>query len=304
MNSVEFIEEASATLKVDKRTIEDAYRCTPTQQRLFSLTGKGSTAYIKRWILKLQADVDLVYFRAAVQTVVDRLPILRSRIFYSLQHGYVQVVIRSDIVWEHCNTLREHLVNADARAWDETAPLCRYVLTDTDESEKRHFVWTMHHLQYDGWSFSVLAQLVEQAYVGIRDLNIQPFKSFVEHLDSKDVTAARDFWKATLYESGSIAFPPLSSADYMPNPQAVLSRRCSRTPRVPGISRTTLLRAALALVLCQHTGSEEVTFGSLVSGRNEPLEGIEHVVGPTIATVPLHLAPRRDTTVHLFLSRV
>jgi non-ribosomal peptide synthetase component F len=54
---------------------------------------------------------------------------------------------------------------------------------------------------------------------------------------------------------------------------------------------------AWALVLAYNTNSEDVVFGSTVTGRGAGLQGIEDLSGPTIATVSLRIKVNRGESV-------
>ena len=56
-----------------------------------------------------------------------------------------------------------------------------------------------------------------------------------------------------------------------------------------------LLQAAWGLVLARHVGEREAVFGTLVSGRSAPVEGVTEMVGLLINTLPTRvtLSPRQ-----------
>ncbi|KAE8868650.1 hypothetical protein PTNB29_02561 [Pyrenophora teres f. teres] len=67
------------------------------------------------------------------------------------------------------------------------------------------------------------------------------------------------------------------------------------------MTMSTLIRAAWALVASRYTSSDDVVFGTTVTGRNAPVAGIEAMVGPTIATVPLRVHVQKDQVVSTLL---
>jgi hypothetical protein len=56
--------------------------------------------------------------------------------------------------------------------------------------------------------------------------------------------------------------------------------------------------------LSQHTGSDEVVFGVTSSGRTLPIQDIDLIRGPTIATAPVRVSLSRRATLQEFLSTV
>ncbi|KAJ5282705.1 hypothetical protein N7505_000685 [Penicillium chrysogenum] len=66
----------------------------------------------------------------------------------------------------------------------------------------------------------------------------------------------------------------------------------------------TLVRGAWALVASQYTGSDDVVFGETLTGRDIALPGVESIVGPLIATIPIRIQVRRSNTVESYLQTV
>ncbi|KAM4057709.1 condensation domain-containing protein [Hirsutella rhossiliensis] len=64
---------------------------------------------------------------------------------------------------------------------------------------------------------------------------------------------------------------------------------CPPVPRVKGVTRTALLRGAWALIMNRFHGSEDAVFGTIVSGRRESFVGIQGLMGPTVATIPVRV---------------
>ena len=50
--------------------------------------------------------------------------------------------------------------------------------------------------------------------------------------------------------------------------------------------------------------SDDVVFGTTLTGRNAPVSGIESITGPTVATAPLRFGLNRKESVQYALSRV
>ena len=49
----------------------------------------------------------------------------------------------------------------------------------------------------------------------------------------------------------------------------------------------TLVQGAWALLLSRTSGSQQILFGAMVSGRPDTLAGVEQMVGPFINTIPV-----------------
>src|SRR5438045_4666314 len=70
------------------------------------------------------------------------------------------------------------------------------------------------------------------------------------------------------------------------------------------ITTSTILRAAWALVIARYSDLNDVVFGTTVSGRNAPVPGVEKMLGPTIATLPVRVRLDSYQTVLQFLEDI
>ncbi|KAK5673736.1 hypothetical protein LTS12_029761, partial [Elasticomyces elasticus] len=84
-----------------------------------------------------------------------------------------------------------------------------------------------------------------------------------------------------------------------------VKRSMTVTPlRALGITVTTAIKLAWALTLSQYSGSNDVVFGLILSGRNVDVPGIEEIMGPTMTTVPFRIQLQRTMRVHDLLRAV
>lgn len=151
---------------------------------------------------------------------------------------------------------------------------------------------TQHHAIYDGYSLHLLLSEVTKAYAGIIDPRpIAPFQSFIQHISSIDPDASRSFWRNQFANSEAIPFPALPEQDYRPKADSTVKRRLTnlRLSRRGDATANSLIRAALAMLTARYTGTEDVVFGAMVTGRQAPLEGMERMVAPLISAVPVRV---------------
>ncbi|KAH9183166.1 hypothetical protein AeNC1_014859 [Aphanomyces euteiches] len=125
--------------------------------------------------------------------------------------------------------------------------------------------------------------------------DVVPFKHHVEWLEMQDPESSGQYWKQALVDVDKAL--PLQ----LPKPTntAVKSKYGSmtRSTSLPNMKATceklsvtpsTTFRSAWAILLHQYTRSEHVVFGSVVSGRDSELEGVDRMVGLLINTIPVH----------------
>ena len=126
--------------------IEDVYPCTKLQEGLIALSMQEPGAYVAQTVYKLPADIDIEKFRQAWNAVFEAEPILRTRIVYIEEYGFLQAVFKQQMEWksvenlESLNEASRHLPNRQGGA------LCTFTIAG--ERTSPHFIWTAHHSIY------------------------------------------------------------------------------------------------------------------------------------------------------------
>jgi hypothetical protein len=286
--------------------IEDVFPCTPLQEGLISLTAKRvgdgtvGDSYVVRSVVQLQHTVDMARFQEAWNAIVSQEPILRTRIVdLGRHHGLVQVVVVHDKVsWVSEPTMETRIPNSTSMGLG--TPLSNFSLVSSDT--EKSFVSTMHHAVCDGWSWPLLLEKAESVYQGKSAALLEaspPFQGFVKHIQGISDTAPK-LWRQQLEGTEARPFPQLPSPSYQPRAEAYavhdITGLCWPVSS-SNATASTLIRAAWSILSAQYTGVDDVVFGATVSGRQAAVPGVEHMTGPTIATVPIRIAMKGQRTI-------
>ncbi|KAI3333060.1 hypothetical protein F4824DRAFT_277782 [Ustulina deusta] len=295
--------ELAALCDIDDSVIGDAYPCTPLQKGLLSLTAKRSGDYIMQAVLDLPEDVQINSFKAAWEAAVQAIAVLRTRIVHHNQLELLQVVCNQDISWNQASDLAIYLGQDKASAMGLGHSLSRYGLVD--DGNCRHFVWTIHHALFDGWSLRLILDCVYNEYARIQNVKLAPFSSFVKFLASFPDAEASKYWQSYLAEGDFAPFPALPPSVQEPMSDATIELELPPLALKAETATTSMLiRGALAILIHQYTGSSDVLLGATVSGRSAPVAAIDQIVGPTIATVPIRIQVDREQLVAEYLDMV
>ncbi|KAL6808070.1 hypothetical protein V8C40DRAFT_259914 [Trichoderma camerunense] len=289
--------------------IEDVFPCTALQSGLFSLSEQNHRLYLGQHIFKLHQSTDIVRFKDAVERVIQASPILRT-IFIPSQDSLntiLQAVVRqTQASWTQYNGLLKYYLSKDMQKPFGYGDLMNRLalVTDPDSLDSStHFVFTAHHAVYDGWSVSQQMKHIDQVYRGIEIPPGIPFKDFVQRISLLPGEDA--YWKRQLGDFNGSHFPALPSVEYRPTTQASIRISLDIHRRRQSLfTIETVLRAAWAVTAATYANSDDVVFGSTLSGKNVNFEGIELVNGPTFTTVPVRLYPSRNKSVFDMLSEV
>ncbi|EFQ88192.1 hypothetical protein PTT_16039 [Pyrenophora teres f. teres 0-1] len=295
--------DVAAMCSVDTSAVNDVYPCSPLQEGLMSLTAKRSGDYIMQMVLELRDDVDEDAFRAAWEHVVQLTAVLRTRIVQHSELGLLQVVVKEKIQWTEAEDLEEYLKgDREEKSIGLGDRLTRYALIKEACSEKRCFAWTIHHAVYDGWSLPLILHAVKQVYSG-GVLQRQPsFNAFIQYLGQQDHQSSISYWQTALANCEAVLFPPLPSTVTQSLADITVEYQCPPLSQsATDITMSTLVRAAWAIVTSRYTSSDDVVFGTTVTGRNAPIVHIDTIVGPTITTVPVRVRLQKHQTVFAFL---
>ncbi|WP_438860626.1 amino acid adenylation domain-containing protein, partial [Amycolatopsis solani] len=189
--------------------VEDAYPLTPMQAGMVfhGLARRGDRNYFEQICFTLDDVPDPRRLGEAWQRVVDRTPVLRSRIAWEGVPEPLQVVQRAAEVpvsypdWStvDANAELERLLATDlADGLDLTrAPLMRLVIAK-DSATSVRVVWTFHHVLLDGWSvFGVLSDVLA-VLRGAEPPVRRPFRDYAAWLAAQDDERAEAHWRAEL----------------------------------------------------------------------------------------------------------
>lgn len=297
--------EASEACLVDRDAVEDIYPSTPTQESLFTFSLKSVKAYVAQRVACVPTHVSLDALKKAWEDVVQASPILRSRLVQLQDPGLQQVVLKVGIDWKHSVNLDQYLEEDRNEKMQLGQSLARYAIVDNAVDGKRYMVWTVHHVLYDGWSEPVILEKVRNSLAGQKVEMSAHMKDFVKFVRDTDDVVMHDFWRQELNGAVGPQFPRLPYRDYLPTPNGMVERIIPFEAGAGSpFTLATFIRGAWALVASQYTRSDDVVFGETLTGRDISLPGVEGIVGPLIATVPIRIHVSRNSTVGSYLQAV
>ncbi|RJE23318.1 non-ribosomal peptide synthetase [Aspergillus sclerotialis] len=297
--------EASHACGLNREAVEDIYPCTPTQESLFTFSLKSVKAYVAQRVACIPLHISLDAWKRAWDDVVAASPILRTRLVPLQEPGLQQVVLKEGIHWRYSTDLAEYLESDRNEKMNLGQSLARYAIVTPPNNNLCYMVWTVHHVLYDGWSEPLILKKVGNALQGQQVETQSQIRDFVKYVRGTDENAMHEFWRRELKGAVGPQFPRLPSRDYLPNPDVMIERQVPFDIRsaLP-FTMATVIRGAWALVASQYTGSDDVVFGETLTGRDIPLPGVEGIVGPLIATLPVRIHIHRGLSVESYLHTV
>jgi amino acid adenylation domain-containing protein len=305
-----------------KKNIESIYPLSPVQQGMLfhTLLAPKSGVYFNQVLYTLTGRLQKVALQRAWQRVVDRYEALRTLFVWQAREKPLQIVRRrvalpwQELDWrglpaDEQNAKLAAFLQADRqRGFDLTQPpLMRLALIRLGENH-HELVWSHHHLLIDGWSsFLILKDVmaVYQATCDGRDCRLEPvrpYRDYINWLRRQDPSKVEGFWRTAL--KGFAAPTPLLGspgaekhegheaqdyelAEQRDSSPPSLTAALTSFARLNGLTLSTIVQGAWAILLSRYSRETDVVFGSTVSGRSAELVGIESMVGLFINSLPV-----------------
>ncbi|HTI26235.1 MAG TPA: amino acid adenylation domain-containing protein, partial [Kutzneria sp.] len=280
----------------DGRNVEDIYPLTPLQAGMLFHSLVEPEIYVDQARMVLDGIADPAAFGAAWQAVVDRTPALRTRLAWDGLDEPVQIVQR------HVTVPISYQDTEDADLDLTQAPLMRLAIVPLG-GDRIRLSWTSHHIMLDGWSLGQVLEEVCAQYGGQVATVRRPFRDYLSWLAAQDSSAAEAYWREAL---GGFEAPTPLPYDRQParahqarsaqSVQVTLSEDQSNRLREfaqrNGLTVNTVVQGAWALLLARQSGTDDVVFGTTVSGRPDDLPGVESMIGMFINTIPTRIQVR------------
>ncbi|KAL8998121.1 MAG: hypothetical protein Q9169_002742 [Polycauliona sp. 2 TL-2023] len=297
---------AAKKCKVPSNLVSDVYPCTPLQESLMIAAVKSRGAYFDQEVFRLAPGVSVPHLVSSLQAVWARHQILRTRIFLDQTYRGFQAVVDESLQVSLLQAQDLQLfLSRDAEIFPDYGDrLSRCSLVDC--GTHTCLILTRHHAVFDGWSHGLLLADIHREYAGILESQALQglFSSFVRHvLGVQSSPAAKHHWRGLLT---GLTVNPLPQVKGKTGFEANERHTMEVTKPLAknGHSFTTVAEAAWGMLLARYTQAEDVSFGAVRSGRVSPVNGIDSIIGPTLATVPRRLRPLRDQCVSEYLGMV
>jgi amino acid adenylation domain-containing protein len=311
--------------KLDRQNIEDILALSPMQEGMLFhyLQHPESGQYFEQLSLHLSGEIKPEIFKKAWDFVAGTNEMLRTVFRWEQVEKPIQIVLKKQAL-----PFREY----DFSMFESHIREIKLA----EVSEKNHqervdpaiapfqvtfcklgaYEWEMlidyHHLIYDGWSNGIIiAELVDAYHEFVNGREPErpvkrKYKEYLKWRQKQDRQKQANYWKD--YLSGFYA-PTALPKHFRSNPGVneartyqyilteALNRKIKEFVKERQITIATLFYVAWGLLLQRYANTEDVVFGTTVSGRAPEIQGIEAMVGLFINTIPLRM--KADFTAHI-----
>ncbi|ALG86103.1 non-ribosomal peptide synthetase [Gordonia phthalatica] len=300
--------------ETQKPVIEDVLALSPLQSGLFSLSEMadgGLDVYSMQFVVEISGPLRPDVLRRSVDAMLVRHPNLRVSLWdQGVPHPVQIVPAHARVPWRQIATTPDEfdaLLRAErAHRFDlRRGPALRVVLAELPDGRHRMLL-TAHHVLMDGWAVALFFRELLAAYSADGSVDglppAKPYRNYIAWLAQQDSDGALAAWKRYL---DGVA-PLLLGAPGTPASEPVRHRRtiaATETERILGWARrhgltpATVTQYAWSVVLGRLADTDDVVFGTTISGRPQSLPGAAETVGLFINTVPVRADLRVEATV-------
>ncbi|KAE8392552.1 hypothetical protein BDV23DRAFT_54358 [Aspergillus alliaceus] len=285
-----------------KEEVEDIYGCSPVQDGILLSQVKFPGTYEIRRVLHVLSNCDatttVMGLQRSWQGVIDRHQSLRT-IFVDAGGSFQQVVLKNVTACIYCCEYTGSGDEAEVTRFLKTLPSPTYGPSDPQHrltvcltgGDNIYMMVELSHAIIDGGSTEVVLREMSLAFDGKSPTeSASLYSDYIQYISTQkhSQSDSMDYW--TRYLDG---VQPTIVPMY---PQNGNHSRHIQSITVPftgvkdlfnfseahGVTIANVLQTAWALVLRDYTGSDDVCFGYVASGRDVPVQGIEHAVGAFI----------------------
>lgn len=282
----------------DMTNIEDIYRCSQIQQGLLISRQRDAGFYAIEGVYQVNSKDSAAIgggkVAAAWQTVVDRHASLRTIFIESLSHEdtlYDQIVLKkftANIVYLSRETdadAIESLRLQPVLANDDRAPSHRFTVCETPTGSV-FCKLEISHAIIDGVSMSIIFRELASLCEGRSLSGKGPlYSDYISFLQTQSRQAGIGYWKNHLADAEPTTFPTLDDAACLHRELHSKRLQLKNVTNVQafcnlhGLTMANIFHTAWALTLKRYTGSSNVSYGYLMSARDQSINNVDSIVG-------------------------
>jgi hypothetical protein len=289
--------------------IEDAYPATDLQAAQFAITTVSPRQLYIDFVFKLSEEVarDVQRLRRTFNSVYQRNATLRSRIVrYDDGEGkearVALAVIRQELPWTEFTDLDTYCKSSIGDVVNYGDNINSFALA----ADRKHFVWTIHHALYDGWSLALLWKEIYATWLNGGESGSLPerpmFSRLVRFIKQPASGDSTEYWKKHLSGYKGPVFP---AYDREPKHDVRIEGEIRHSlPPNHALSISARLQTAWLCTLIAFSDTTDILLLMASTGRNCPVPGVDELIGLCICGIPLRIQADMDATLRSMIGKV
>ncbi|RAU00974.1 non-ribosomal peptide synthetase [Bacillus altitudinis] len=310
--------------------VQDMYYLSPMQGGMLfhTLHHQEKGFYVEQMDMNVKGTLRSDLLEKSMNIIVERYDIFRTVFLHEKVKRPVQVVLKNrpfqlDIVDIQDLSESEQLERIDRfkqkdqlRGFDLSKDLLmRASVFQTGPSSYR-WIWSYHHILLDGWCFGLVVQELFAIYhallhdIPYRLEPVKPYKEYIQWLEKQDKQASLEYWTQSLAGfEGQSTFKEQrkqTNEHELGEIEWAMSKEETAALSELALQQNATLSSALqsvwSILLSRYQRSNDVLFGTVVSGRPADLAGVDRMVGLFINVIPRRIQLTDQMTFRSLLS--
>ena len=304
------------------RTIDDVYKLSPLQRGMYFLwlSNDDSRLFFDQVSYRFDGIAFTIEnIKKAFDTLIERHAILRTSFSNSIDEELLQIVHKNVPSNFEYQKLPSNLTEAEKLAFVETfkendmdkgfdlAKPCQMRLSILElEDKKYEFIWSHHHILMDGWCMRTIinefAEILQSIETNTKPnlATAHPYANYIKWLDTLDDQKSLNYWNKYLSGISQNTTLPYQKTGYKNERifikniastaiDGALFEQMKKHCLNMGISHNVFVQAVWGYLLSSYNNTQDVVFGTVVSGRPAHINGIENMVGLFVNTIPVRV---------------
>ena len=317
--------------------IKDIYPLTPSQEGMYAqyFRNTDTKTYHLQNLSRINKGTDIERLKKSVELLSLRHQVLKSA-FTVLKSGAIKQVILQNRIPEftvigkeepYSQAVLEETVNEATEKPLDLQKDSLFRVTVIDFTDARFVLMHTHHIILDGWCLPVLITDLQKYYGELQEgksieklteeiksevaleTSYAQYANWIRKQNTEDV---KEYWQTLLSDCSPAHIFGKEKKDNSKNENIVtfttplsneLSQHIEQFARETRVSPNSVFECVFSIALQKYSGSEDILFDKIISGRSIPLKNIENTVGPFINTVPVRIQANESSTVSDLLKK-
>ena len=306
------------TNTIPKAPNRECYLMSPAQQRMYILSKHdlNSVAYNMPCCVVIPGSIDVGKMQIALKNMISVHESLRTIFFEKDGEFYQQILEKMDldIEFEYSDSEIDcqKYIAEFVKPFDlGNGPLVRMKFVQYQECN--YVFFDMHHIISDGMSMNIFIRDLLSAYENTHlEAHKLHYRDYSEWMRTRDLSKQEEYWLGEMEQNVSVLNMPYDHVrpaiqsfaggivkQKIPNS---LRKKILEISKQTGTTEFMILVSVLMILLSRYSNQEEVTIGTVVSGRTA--RETENMMGVFVNTLVLKENVREDDRYLTFLNNI
>ncbi|MES9734471.1 condensation domain-containing protein, partial [Bacillus sp. AP50] len=317
----------------DVSRVKDLCQLSPTQKGMLfhALKDENNDTYFEQMVFLIEGELNVPFLEESFNRLIEKYDVLRTVFLYSKIKEPTQVVLkdrRTRVSFEDISHmsqeektmfLEEYKLRDRQKGFNlQSDMLIRLAVLKTKMNQFQ-IILSHHHILMDGWCMSIILNDLFKYYVDyIQEIPIYlekglPYSTYIQWLDEQDDVVARGYWKKFLEGYSGVKGIPYNWSAQEPTDfmhQEIkfsfnkdITRKISQLAMSKQVTVNSVFQTMWGIMLQKLNNTDDVVFGSIVSGRPADIPDVEKIVGLFINTIPVRITSSENDTFHQLVEK-